>query len=194
MLPTIPINSKLVIDESFYQNRSPRRFDIVVARREYRPAPDSEHASMQVVARIVGLPGEVISVRRGRLYVNGRRQREPFLTKPCPLKEDEGFPCREVPPVRIPADQYFLLADNRPESEDSRLWIPKTIPRHNVIGKVVRIIPPPPNKGMHPTANSAALIENLCVARLCARRVMPSVGLLALSNTIGGQSYGLGHS
>ncbi|HKZ81242.1 MAG TPA: hypothetical protein VJ124_23430 [Pyrinomonadaceae bacterium] len=42
MLPNIPINSKLVIDESYYSSRSPSRFDIVVARREYRATPKSD--------------------------------------------------------------------------------------------------------------------------------------------------------
>ncbi len=142
MLPGIPINSRLVVDESFYSSRLPRRFDIVVVRRQYQATPETYASSMQIVARIVGLPGEVISIRSGRLYVNGRRQKEPFATKPCPDHDGEGFRCREMSPVRIPANQYFLLADNRPESEGSRLWSPKTIPRSNLVGKVVKIILP----------------------------------------------------
>ena len=55
---------------------------------------------------------------------------------------EEPFPCGDMLAVQIPAGQYFLLADNRPESEDSRLWVPKTIPRNDVLGKIVRIISP----------------------------------------------------
>jgi len=174
MLPNIPINSILVVDESYYSNRSPSRFDIVVAHREDKPFPHADLVSIQIVARVVGLPGEVISIRKGRLYVNGRWQKEPFPTRSCPLKDDEGFPCRQMPPVRIPSDHYFLLADNRPESEDSRLWSPKTIPRHDVLGKVVRIIPPPPppNKALQLTARQHVSQVNFCPSArmLIARR------------------------
>ena len=48
--------------------------------------------------------------------------------------------------IRIPAGEYFLQADNRPASEDSRLWSPQTIPRSAVVGKVVKIVIPPPGK------------------------------------------------
>lgn len=142
MLPNIPIDSKLVVDESFYLLRAPRRFDIVLVRRDFRNPGDSAPVYNNVVARVVGLPGEAISIRRGNLYINGRRVMEPFAIKPCPSKVDEALPCREMSTVRIPAGRYFLLADNRPESEDSRLWSPKTVPRNDLLGKVVRIILP----------------------------------------------------
>ena len=142
MLPNIPIDSKLLVDESFYLRRGPRRFDIVLVRRTFRNPDDSAPLYNNIVARVVGLPGEAISIRRGNLYINSRRVKEPFPIKPCPGEVDEAFPCSEMSPVRIPAGQYFLLADNRAESEDSRLWSPKTIPRNDLLGKVVRIILP----------------------------------------------------
>jgi signal peptidase I len=139
MLPNIPISSTLTVDESFYATTNPRRFDIVVVHRSFR---SSDENTMHVVARIIGLPGESIAMRRGRTYINGRRIKEPFAINPCPTKADESFQCGEMSTMRIPAGEYFLLADNRPQSEDSRLWSPQTIPRSAVIGKVTKIVVP----------------------------------------------------
>src|SRR5437762_13152824 len=52
------------------------------------------------------------------------------------------FPCREMTATRIPAGEYFLLADNRAESEDSRLWSPRTIPKSALLGKVIKVLMP----------------------------------------------------
>jgi signal peptidase I len=142
MLPTIPIDSKLTLDESFYLTRHPRRFDIIALRRALRNPGASEEARMTIVARIIGLPGETIALRRGRVYINGRRIKEPISMIRCPVAVEEPFSCGYMRPMRIPAGEYFLLADNRPESEDSRLWFPKTVPRSDVLGKIVRVISP----------------------------------------------------
>ena len=142
MLPTIPINSRLTLDESFYLTRRPRRFEIIAVRRALHNPGGSDESRMTIVARVIGLPGELIALRRGRVYINGRRIKEPFLIKGCPRNVEESFPCGDMPPERVPAGQYFLLADNRPESEDSRLWVPKTVPGSDVLGKIVKIISP----------------------------------------------------
>ena len=142
MLPTIPIDSKLTLDESFYLTDSPRRFDIIAVRRAFRNPGVPDEARMTIVARIIGLPGEIVAMRRGRVYINGRRIREPFPIMRCPRDVAEPFACGDMPAVRVPAGQFFLLADNRPESEDSRLWVPKTVPRSDVLGKIVRIVSP----------------------------------------------------
>lgn len=141
MLPTIPIDSKLTLDESFYLTRRPRRFDIIAVRRTFRNPEVSGETRITIVARIIGLPGEIIAMRRGSVYINGGRIKEPFPIMRCPRDVEEPFPCGDMLAMRIPAGQYFLLADNRPESEDSRLWFPKTIPRSDVLGKIVRISP-----------------------------------------------------
>ena len=49
------------------------------------------------------------------------------------------FPCGEMSAMKIPAGEYFMLADNRAESEDSRLWSPRTIPKSAVLGKVIKV-------------------------------------------------------
>ncbi len=141
MLPTIPINSTLIVDEAFYAAKNPQRFDIVEVRRCFSN-PDSSDKSMDVVVRVIGLPGETIALRRSGVYINGRKIKEPFGIKQCPRKTDESFQCGEMAAMKIPAGEYFLLADNRAESEDSRLWSPRTIPKSDVLGKVVKVVMP----------------------------------------------------
>jgi len=141
MLPNIPINSTLIVDEASYTAKDPERFDIVVVRRSFSN-PDSSKGSMEVVGRVIGFPGETIALRRGSVYINGRKVKEPFDVRRCPSKIDEAFPCREMSAMKIPLGEYFLLADNRAESEDSRLWSPRTVPKSDVLGKVVKIVAP----------------------------------------------------
>jgi signal peptidase I len=142
MLPTIPIDSKLILDESFYLTSRPRRFDIIALRRVFSNPGVQDELRVTIVARIIGLPGETIALRRGRVYIDGRRIKEPFPIMRCPVAVEENLPCGDMRTVRIPAGEYFILADNRPESLDSRLWVPKTVPRSDVLGKIVRIISP----------------------------------------------------
>jgi signal peptidase I len=142
MLPTIPFDSRLTLDESFYLTHRPRRLDIIALRRVFLNPGVQDELRITIVARIIGLPGETIALRRGRVYINGRRIKEPFPIIRCPIAVEEPFSCGYMRTMRIPAGEYFLLADNRPESLDSRLWFPKTVPRSDVLGKIVRIISP----------------------------------------------------
>jgi signal peptidase I len=142
MLPTIPLNSTLIVDESFYASRDPKRFDIVMLRRASSNPGDQRPISMEVVSRVIGLPGEKISMRAGRIYINGKRVNERFSIKQCPKEVAETLSCGEMDALLIPAHEYFLLADNRPESEDSRVWSPRTIHKSEIIGKVIKIVRP----------------------------------------------------
>ena len=140
MLPTIPIDATLTVDESTYASRNPKRFDIVLVKRRYFQNPaDRTEKTMEVVSRVIGLPGENISLRNGQVFINGKRVVEPFTTKSCPKTKDESLACAEMPAIPIPRDEYFLLGDNRAESEDSRLWSPVTIKKSDLVGRVVKI-------------------------------------------------------
>jgi signal peptidase I len=139
MLLMIPIGSTLVVDTEYYQRHAVQRFDIVVLRRSRSQYPDRPAVTDELVARIIGLGGETVTLQKNALFIGGRRLLEPMQTLPC---TDEPEPCGTIGPVQIPAHEYFLLADNRSESEDSRLWQPPTIPGSDIVGKVVQIIPP----------------------------------------------------
>lgn len=86
---------------------------------------------MQVfIKRVVGLPGDRIAMVAGQVLRNGQKETEPYTVQ-C-----AGAPSCEFPSaVTIPAGNYFVLGDNRPDSDDSRFWGP--VPQADILGVVV---------------------------------------------------------
>jgi signal peptidase I len=82
------------------------------------------------VKRVVAGPGDTISIREGRVIINGKAEREPYI-KPC----GEARVCDFPTPVKVVAGTFFLLGDNRGESNDSRFWGP--VPRGWITGHAV---------------------------------------------------------
>ena len=89
-----------------YLFHGPRRNDIIV----FVPPMDSE---VDFVKRVIGLPGDVIDIRGGVVYVNGVRRKGDAFTAPGSYFNY---------PITVPPDRYFGLGDNRPDSRDSRSW------------------------------------------------------------------------
>jgi signal peptidase I len=87
------------------------------------------------VKRVVGLPGDSIAVRGGHVIRNGRRAHEPFAA-PC-----GGGPECDLAPIVVAPDHYFLMGDNRGNSDDSRYWGP--VPRSQIIGRAIATYWPP---------------------------------------------------
>ena len=132
MLPTLQIGDRIVVDKLSYRVGSPHRGDIVVFRRP--PLEQSDYADL--VKRIVGLPGEVISVAGGHLVIDGRPLAEPWLPNPPPptVPSPVSGPFSLQHPYRIPAGEYFVMGDNRTNSEDSRYFGP--ISGSLIVGKM----------------------------------------------------------
>jgi signal peptidase I len=97
-----------------------RRGDIVVFL-----LPDDQTKSY--IKRIVGLPGETIEIKDGKVYINGNRMEEPYVSP------DYASHDTMPEPVAIPQDNYFVIGDNRNNSSDSRYWGP--LPRKLIYGK-----------------------------------------------------------
>ena len=93
-----------------------------------QPVPNE--AAEKFVKRIVGGPGDVISIREGHVTRNGQRQEDSYIRQ-CGTSPECNFPV----PIRIPADHWFMLGDNRGESDDSRFWGP--VPTSWIIGDVL---------------------------------------------------------
>jgi signal peptidase I len=91
-----------------------------------------------LIKRIVGLPGETVQVRGSDVYVNGQKLPEDYFIEPLGENELDPLPFADVEPLTIPPGEYFLLGDNRLNSEDSRYW--GTLKRSNIQGKFVRIL------------------------------------------------------
>ena len=117
MEPNLHANQRLIVDKLSFKLHSPQRDDIVVVDR-----PDMDE---MLVKRIVALPGETVEIKRGIVYVNGNAVPEPY---PHDLSE------YDMRPIRLEPLSYFVLGDNRGNSNDSRYFGP--IKREEIIGRV----------------------------------------------------------
>ncbi len=123
MMDTIMKDDRIFAFRLQYLFSEPSRNDIAVFRY-----PDDR--KVLYVKRIIGLPGETIQIRDGKVYINDVQQ---------PL--DDSF-CREAPdgdfgPYEVPEGHYFMLGDNRNGSIDSRFWINTYVPKEDILGKVI---------------------------------------------------------
>ena len=112
-----------------------RRGDVVVFK--YPEEPDRDF-----IKRVIGLPGETLELREKKVYIDGKPLDEPyvhFLSPPSTgASEFAAYDVRErYGPVTVPADQYFVMGDNRDNSQDSRYW--GFLPRHYVKGKALMV-------------------------------------------------------
>lgn len=124
MAPTLKPGDQYLINLRAYRHRPPQRGDIIVFRPRGEDAP--------LVKRVIGLPGETVTVLQGRVYINGQLLVEPYLAEQ-PIAE---WPLQVVVPERA----VFVLGDNRNLSEDSRDLGP--VAYEEIIGRAERIIQP----------------------------------------------------
>ena len=103
--------------------------------------PTEERADVNFVKRLVAGPGDTIAIEDGHVILNGKRQSEPFIRE-CGGSGDCDFPN----PVEVPADHYFMMGDNRGQSDDSRFWGP--VPREWIIGGAFATYWPPKRIGL----------------------------------------------
>jgi len=114
-----------------------RRGDVIVFKYPEEPERD-------FIKRVIGLPGETLEVKDKKVYVDGRPLDEPYAhylqppATPSEYHEVTSFDVRDrYGPVRVPADHYFVMGDNRDNSQDSRYW--GFLPRDYVKGKALVI-------------------------------------------------------
>ena len=133
MEPTLHVGDRVFVNKLAYNFHSVRRGDVVVFT-----LPPGESAGTGVddlIKRVIGLPGETIEARDGRIYIDGRALAEPWL--PAGVSPVAGLPLVKQ---RIPPNHYFLMGDNRGDSSDSRHFGP--IPDNLIVGRAfVRIWP-----------------------------------------------------
>ena len=131
MEPTLQINDRLIIEKITYRFNSPERGDIVV----FNPteALKEKNFNDAFIKRIIGVPGDMVQVKQGQVYLNGELIEEDYISE---------APAYEYGPVTVPENQYLVLGDNRNNSYDSHYW--GFVPKEKLIGKAfVRFWPLP---------------------------------------------------
>lgn len=129
MYPTFETADYLIVDEFTYHFREPARGDVIVFRYPGDP-------SVFYIKRVIGLPGETVSIERGQVSVTKTDGTVLTLSEPYVVSEDATYSQDTI----VPADQYFVMGDNRPKSSDSRSW--GTLPKNDIMGRAfVRLLP-----------------------------------------------------
>ena len=104
-----------------YMSSLPERGDVVIFK-----FPDNEAENF--IKRVIGLPGDVVQIKSGVLYINGEIYSEDYLKEPM---------IGSFGPYCVPNDHYFMLGDNRNDSKDSRFWENTYVSKDKIIGKAL---------------------------------------------------------
>jgi signal peptidase I len=163
MLPTLHINQRVLVDRIGSRFSSPHVGDIIVfhppkdysdgcanpSEGEDQEGQDASRAcdvaqrtpsSETFIKRVVALPGDRLSIRDGHVIRNGIMERDSYIV-PCA----GAGPCTFPRTITIPKGDYYMMGDNRPNSEDSRFWGP--VPKSWIIGKAFLTYWPPDRVG-----------------------------------------------
>jgi signal peptidase I len=132
MIPTLEIGDRVLVNKFIYRFTEPKRGDIIVFRSVDNPDED-------LIKRVVGLPGDKISEKNGKLFVNGKRQKEPYTNKKLPDRISFAR-------TTVPKNHVFVMGDNRANSADSRVFGP--LPEKNIEGEAFLRFWPPDRIGL----------------------------------------------
>lgn len=148
MLPTLEVGDRLLVSKIDYRFGHPKRGDIIVFKAPPEASPDPK----DFIKRLVGVQGDVLEVKDGSLYRNGKRLNEPYLNEQEIWYERPNEPGNPVIvnggmlPFRVPKGMFFVMGDNRNSSHDSHAWGP--LDQNRVIGKAMLRFWPPKRIGM----------------------------------------------
>jgi len=141
MLPNFHDKEYILTNKMVYYFRSPKRGDVVIFE-------SPQNKNYDYIKRIIGMPGEEISLKRGKIYINEKQLDETKYLPEDTITPGGSF-LKNGEQIVIPNKQYFVIGDNRGNSSDSRDWGP--IPRDNIIGKAWLRYWPLQNFGFLPT-------------------------------------------
>lgn len=140
MEPTLLVNDRIIVEKVSYSLRDPQRGEIIVF---YPPkSPAIEDNTKAYIKRLIGLPGDRISIHDGKVFVNDRALTENYIAEP----PDYIFPNQaqnleslsssqdsRYKSITVPQGYYWMMGDNRNSSNDSHIW--GFLPRQNMIGR-----------------------------------------------------------
>ncbi len=132
MEPSFHSGQRVLVSKVAYRMHQPERGDVIV----FKP---NNGLQEDLIKRIIAQAGDTVEVKDGAVYINSTRLKEPYIKNP---------PSYHFAKQEIPANNYFVLGDNRNMSNDSHNgWV---VPRQNIIGKAWISIWPPPKWGLVP--------------------------------------------
>ena len=142
MIPTLRIGDHILVwklsygirlpfvAETLYEWSSPSRGDVVVFTRPDDPTTIENESEINIIKRVIGLPGEVVEVRDMKVYVDNQ-----VISEPYARWEEGGIREGNFAPLRVPQGHVLLLGDNRDHSRDSRFWTYPFLPLSRVKGR-----------------------------------------------------------
>jgi signal peptidase I len=161
MVPTLEVNQRVLVNRIGNNFSEPEIGDVMVFHPpvgavgetdekcgarvnpdiQLCPRPVPRKADVNFIKRVVAGPGDRIAVREGKVILNGKPQDEPFA-QPC----EAGGGCDFQGEITIPKDHWYMMGDNRGQSDDSRFWGP--VPREWFIGGAFATYWPPKKIGL----------------------------------------------
>jgi signal peptidase I len=161
MVPTLEIGQRVLVNRIGNRFEDPHIGEVLVfhpptgsdsdtcgdaQRREGQACdtPTTTKASVNFIKRVVAGPGDRLAVRNGHVVLNGKLQKEPFINNTC--QGDAGRGCNLPNEITVPPGHWFMMGDNRGESDDSRFWGP--VPRSWIIGGAFATYWPPKRIGL----------------------------------------------
>ena len=125
MEPNLEDGQRLLVNKVLYQLREPQRGEIIVFHQQ-------NGGRIDLIKRIIALPGDTVEIKEGAVYINDSAIDEPYI---------KAAPSYTMTKEEIPEGEYFVLGDNRNNSNDSHRW--GTLAQENIIGKGWLSIWPP---------------------------------------------------
>ncbi len=162
MEPNLHNKELILVDKWTYLFHPPERGDVIVFVAPPDPTQD-------YIKRVIGLPGDVITIQNTTVIVDGTTLKETYID---PARQGNPYAYKVISNMVVPANDYFVLGDNRAGSSDSRDW--GFVPRKNIIGRAAFVYWPlgQNNDGFLP--NESAIFAN--VHQTGVKAASPSVG------------------
>ncbi|NEO56756.1 MAG: signal peptidase I [Okeania sp. SIO3B5] len=127
MIPTLEVGDRLVVEKVSYYFHPPVAGNIIVFQPPQQLQRYGYAKNQAFIKRVIGLPGDTIKIENGLVYINDQPLTENYIAEP----PEYTLPIS----IKVPDNQYFVMGDNRNNSNDSHVW--GFLPKKNIIGRAI---------------------------------------------------------